>query len=589
MRMKISDAIEIEDPKSKKKEEIDKPGEVQGQENPRGVNVDELLENVVGTSGLWQWSILILLAVSCSSITTFSVYANSFSPYRCKMEEVVENYIEKSNLSFGDVATRIGPWSSGTIFDKKAPKVRNGCARYKFNWTTANLDSMLQSNETVFNQSTTEIESCPLGYVYEKSDMHYPGNVVKEFATVCEKSWLVPLGTSLYIAGMSFGFMAGGWSGGKFGRKKTLIIFAIVEFLSGIWTSLSPDYYNYVAARAIMGLGSTAKYSVAAIYAMELTVAKHRSLFRAVLQLGLTFFYRGVIALFAYLIPNWRWLNIAATAPNFLSFLYFFLPESPRWLISQNRERDAVIVLKSGYRVNHLGKPKVHKRRLDDLIEETSAMVVSSPAGDSEPKHWGLPRVDFRAIRAKYDIKSAILCTIAMCGVSLSYFGLLFYARVVRNYIYLVGFLNALMTLPDNILFALLYRFCRHRKLPLLILVALSVFVCAGTGMFTLFAKPSTDIVLTVCSNIILIITHASLTMLFVYIPELFASNVRAQMSGLIMGLGRFGSMLCTFVNELDSFAGHGMPLVAYCGVLISVFISILFLRDTTGENLPDK
>ncbi|CAL8089759.1 unnamed protein product [Calicophoron daubneyi] len=546
------------------------------------INVDELLQTVVGTNGLWQWSILILLAVSCSSITTFSVYANSFPPYRCKMETSVEEFIEKHGLTFKVVAKRIGPWSNLTIFDKKAPKVKNGCARYKRNWEKENLELILLSDKTSSEQTTAETEPCPNRYVYMKSNMHYPGNVVKEFDTVCEKSWLVPLGTSLYIAGMSFGFMAGGWSGGKFGRKKTLIIFAIVEFLSGIWTSLSPNYYSYVAARAIMGLGSTAKYSVAAIYAMELTVAKHRSLFRAVLQLGLTFFYRAVIALFAYLIPDWRWLNIAATAPNFLSFLYFFLPESPRWLISQNREKDALIVLKSGHRMNRLWKSDEGAAVLDNLIQHANTNVSSSQVANSNNNNC-------TTVREKYDIKSAVLSTIAMCGVSLSYFGLLFYARLVRLHIYLVGFVNALMTLPDNVLFILLYRFCRHRKLPLLILVVVSVLVCAGTGFFALIAKPETDIVLTVFSNIILIITHSSLTMLFVYIPELFPSSVRAQMSGLIMGMGRFGSMLCTFINELDGIAGHGMPLVVYCAILIVVFISILFLRDTTGENLPDK
>ncbi|CAL8072871.1 unnamed protein product [Calicophoron daubneyi] len=552
------------------------------------VNVDELLENVVGPNGIWQWSIALLLTFSCSSITTFPVYANSASPHRCQMEEPVEKYIQTQNLSFGEIAPRIGPWSSSTVFDKNKTAVSNGCVRYKLNWTAADLEYVLV-NETSFKQmNLRETESCPFGFVHEDSPQHYPGNVVKEFATVCDRSWLVPLGTSLYIGGMSLGFIAGGWSGGKFGRKYTLLIFAAVELVSGLWTSLTRHYAGYVIARAIMGLGSTAKYSVAAIYAMELTVARYRSLYRAILQLGLTFFYRGIIALWAYLIPGWRWLNVATTAPNFLSFLYFFIPESPRWLISQNRVKDALIVLKSGHRMNHLGKSKEGVEKIEDLISKADNIKEPKETTQVATRNQ-TPDSGFRALRAKYDIRSTLLSTNAMLGVSLSYFGLLFYARIVRNYVYLVGFLNALMTLPDNILFALLYRFCRHRKRPLIILVALSVLMLAGTGCYTLILKPSTDTLLTVCSNIILILTHTSLTMLFVYIPELFSSSVRTQMSGLIMGVGRFGSMLCTFINELDHLTGHGMPLIVYCAVLLLVLISIVFLRDTTGENLPDK
>lgn len=59
------------------------------------------------------------------------------------------------------------------------------------------------------------------------------------------------------------------------------------------------------------------------------------------------FGYAGSAA-FAYWFRNWRHLQLAVTAPVlvFLSMIYF-VPESPRWLISQGHAKKGEMVLRA--------------------------------------------------------------------------------------------------------------------------------------------------------------------------------------------------------------------------------------------------
>ncbi|GAA55089.1 solute carrier family 22 member 1 [Clonorchis sinensis] len=544
------------------------------------LNADDLLDELVKPCGLWQWSIVFLLTFSCSSLMTFPVYANSASPHRCRMEPSVEYLLKERNLSFDQVASLIGPWK----YTGQGDTVQSGCYRYRVKWGSLSEEELFRVD------NASELEPCPLGYIHDSNPYFYPGNVVSEFETVCDRAWLVPLGTSIYMFGAAMGNLLGGWSGGRFGRKKTLILVSVIEFLSGIWTSLSPSYLSYVLARGFMAVGMVAKSNVTGILMMELTLARYRSVFRAILSLGLAFIYRSLMALWAYWIPDWRWLNVAVTAPNMLSVLYLcLLPESPRWLFSQKRYSEGIAVLKSGYRINHLNKPKPHLGRFTQLANEAKKLELSQATEESKTRGRSCQCSLIKPLYSRKLFKTTMLSIIIMLGVTMSFIGLLFYARVVRHYVYVVGFLNALTGVPGIVLFSLLYRFFRNRKRPLATLVSLACIILLGTGLYTIIFKPSTDTVLIVSSNICLVLLQASLNMGVLYVPELFSSEIRTQGFGLIMGLSKVGGIVCSFVNALDQQVVHGCPLLIYSGVLLLVICSLAFLRDTSGENLPDN
>nr|XP_053644875.1 organic cation transporter protein-like [Cherax quadricarinatus] len=64
----------------------------------------------------------------------------------------------------------------------------------------------------------------------------------------------------------------------------------------------------------------------------------------------------GVLAIF---IRDWRWLQVAITAPAFLLLSYtWFLPESVRWLVAEGRNDEANNIIHRVARVNNVDLPR---------------------------------------------------------------------------------------------------------------------------------------------------------------------------------------------------------------------------------------
>ncbi|KAK4471741.1 hypothetical protein MN116_005141 [Schistosoma mekongi] len=549
------------------------------------------------------------------STPTFPVFANSIPLQRCRLSKQIEDIINLNNLSVEQVGVIIGPWKSkGDINSSQM----NGCYQYKLHWTenvfkeeiNAYLKGSFKSKYTNY-----PIIPCQDGYVYELNKLQYPGSVVAEFGTVCDRNWLVPLGSSIYFVGMMIGFLFGGWAGDNLGRKKSSIILAIIEFIFSICISFSPNYVVYILSRAIVAIANIGKVTVLNVLAMEMTIAKYRSYIGAVMALGYNFLLRSLTSLEAYFVPNWRWLNVFVMAPNLLCILYFWcLVESPRWLLSKGRRTDALKSLKFAYRVNHFHIAKTIKSvnvldemiRLEELydkeqMQKRTAHIYSDINNTHRTSDNDQFNQDENSKSCMKFIKSFSmpfstrqLAKKSMLGVALfsgevmTFFGLLLYARAVRGNVYLVSFINACTTIPALCMSTILYRVVRHRKSPLFFVYIVSFIILLSCGLYTYIFNTEGDLILVVGSNLALIFLGAGLFMLYIYVPELYPSVMRSQGFGTVAGLGRLGSILCTFVNQLDTYIGHGVPLLIYSAVTFIQFILLGIIPDTSGENLPD-
>lgn len=66
-----------------------------------------------------------------------------------------------------------------------------------------------------------------------------------------------------------------------------------------------------------------------------------------------------------YLIRDWVYLGVATSAPFFLYYFYwFFLPESPRWLLAKGRFEEASKILETLAKVNKKELPDSFKQQL---------------------------------------------------------------------------------------------------------------------------------------------------------------------------------------------------------------------------------
>lgn len=149
----------------------------------------------------------------------------------------------------------------------------------------------------------------------------------------------------------------------RIGRKRVLLIAALLFLVSALYSALSPNYINLVIARMIGGLGVGSALIVPPMYIAEIAPPRQRGRLVSFNQLNIVI---GLsVAFFTnYLIlnwgesgsdlavnlkaaeNNWRWMLSLEALPALLYFgLLFFVPESPRWLAMHGESDKAVNVL----------------------------------------------------------------------------------------------------------------------------------------------------------------------------------------------------------------------------------------------------
>ncbi|VDO00819.1 unnamed protein product [Rodentolepis nana] len=561
------------------------------------VNIDDIFKEVTGERGLWQTAILLVICVSLSVPYLFPVFAHVVPRHRCALDKAGEAHLAsilvpvggagsaKRHLTFDEMARIVGPW-----FESDAPATANqhhyGCSRYK---------GYLNMNGTASLNITTE--ACINGYVYEVSENQYPSTIVAEWDLVCGNSWKNPFSTSIYMLGMLVGSMSGGFLAGKLGRMKVIYLSTILESASGLAVTFVPNLQWYTLTRFFLSVAVTIKVAAITVLMVEMTTAKYRAVFSA----GFSFFfqcvYRALHAWIAIHVHNWRYFHLMIMVPAFLGlFTLLWLPESPRWLVSQHKHKAALRTLYKAYKVNAMCK-SAPELSFEEFLERTGhSNLPEEPRQTQWRKHFNLSTfcrnvvVGFAAPYQTRDIaRRSIAATLLFTGQLFVFFGLLFFTQVVRSSVYYVSMINAATSVPGILLSTLLYSKCRSRKKPMLLLYAISALILLAIGLHTVIAKPESEIPLIVCSNITLVLLGATFNMIFIYTSELFPSSIRSQGLGNATGLGRIGGILCSFVNELDLKVSHGLPVIVYGGVSVLQVLFTLCLPDTDGRDLPDN
>lgn len=134
----------------------------------------------------------------------------------------------------------------------------------------------------------------------------------------------------------------------RYGRKKSLIVIGLLYLVSAVFSGAIVNWYSFMFFRFIGGLAVGASSVVGPMFIAEISPAAWRGRFvcffqfNIVLGIVLAYFSNYWIAG----VPNdWQWMIMAESIPAFLfSVLMFTMPESPRWLVKQGREADAVSV-----------------------------------------------------------------------------------------------------------------------------------------------------------------------------------------------------------------------------------------------------
>ncbi|KAG9154691.1 hypothetical protein Leryth_019045 [Lithospermum erythrorhizon] len=136
------------------------------------------------------------------------------------------------------------------------------------------------------------------------------------------------------------------------GRRPMLIISSILYFLSGLVMSWAPNVYILLLARLLDGFGIGLAVTLVPVYISETAPPEIRGLLNTLPQFtgcaGMFLSYCMVFAMSLQDNPSWRLMLGVLSIPSLVYFALtvFYLPESPRWLVSKGRMTEAKEVLK---------------------------------------------------------------------------------------------------------------------------------------------------------------------------------------------------------------------------------------------------
>lgn len=161
---------------------------------------------------------------------------------------------------------------------------------------------------------------------------------------------------SCALVGCIFGAAFAGTISDRIGRKKVLIISAVLFLVSALGTALPRNLIEFIIFRFIGGLGVGAASLTSPMYIAEISPARIRGRMVSVNQFAIVsgflvvYFANYFIALGredAWIVQSgWRWMFGSESVPAaLLLVLAFLVPESPRWLTKQNREPEALGIL----------------------------------------------------------------------------------------------------------------------------------------------------------------------------------------------------------------------------------------------------
>uniref|UniRef100_A0A182WFY5 Major facilitator superfamily (MFS) profile domain-containing protein n=1 Tax=Anopheles minimus TaxID=112268 RepID=A0A182WFY5_9DIPT len=178
------------------------------------------------------------------------------------------------------------------------------------------------------------------------------------------KGWL----NSIIFIGMMFGAYVWGSVADSLGRKKVLIVISIMNAFCIVASSFSQTYEVFMVFRFLNGVALGGSGPVIWPYFAEFQPKSKRG---SMLSFMAAFWTIGIgITTPAFTYNSWRIFLLVCSIPSFIvAALLLYLPESPKFLLSQGKIDEALAIFRGIY-VTNTGKSKDQYPVKELLIDE---------------------------------------------------------------------------------------------------------------------------------------------------------------------------------------------------------------------------
>ncbi|KAG1652170.1 Organic cation transporter protein [Nymphon striatum] len=401
--------------------------------------------------------------------------------------------------------------------------------------------------------------------------------IVFDWNLVCDRSVLVSVSSSVYMAGMVFGLLILPHFSDKIGRRPVILFCLVTWFTTGLGIVFSPNYVTFTVLRFFTAAVSEFSIDLAYVIGQEGLSQKVRSTWGNYTTAG---FSIGVIILtgLAYYLRNWRLIQIISTIPLIIMFfLHLKIPESVRWQLSVGRYDEAVKSLKKCAELNNYFLPD--DSVLQDDIEQMKRVQESKKSRENENKPTIFDLFKTKEIRIRTLISYFLWFSVSFCYYAFSLnigdmAGNMFVNMIIGSSLEIVGvFIGSYM----------LVKFGRKRCLASLMFFAGALLLLAIPIPASIsWLKVSISLLGRTCISMVF-------AMLYIHTGEYMPTVLRAIGIGSCNTCARLGSIIAPYAHQIKELTSETVVFIIYGVLCILCGIAYLRLPETLNCPLPES
>ncbi|XP_077287514.1 organic cation transporter protein isoform X2 [Arctopsyche grandis] len=403
-------------------------------------------------------------------------------------------------------------------------------------------------------------------WVYDQT--YHPSSLVVDWNLVCDKRWMGALAQCLYMLGVFTGAVVLGGMADKVGRKKIFCISAVAQLILGVVVAFIPEFWSFLFVRFLYGIfGSAGSYITGFVLTMEIVGASKRTACGVAFQAA---FAGGImlVAGWGALIKDRTLLQVVYGLHSLILIPHLWvMDESPRWLWSQGRTKEAIAIVQKALRINDRG-----------TFESTQFLSRGKAAvSKNEPAAGAMDLFKTPNLRKK--TLNVCFCWFAN---SLVYYGLSLNAGKLYGNPFLMLFITGLVEFPSYI--AIIYLLDRLGRRSLTSSLMLAGGVCCIVAC-NLTQGSAGAITIVMLGKLFI---AGSFAIIYNYSAELFPTVVRNSALGLGSMSARLSGALTPLITLLDSLSPTIPAIIFGVVSIVSGFLT-LFLPETNGQPMPQS
>ncbi len=390
-------------------------------------------------------------------------------------------------------------------------------------------------------------------------------------------SWYLGVTVSIALWGTVVGALGSGLLGQKIGSRAALRLMGVLYVISALGCAFAPTWIFFMVFRFIGGVGIGGSSVLGPVYIAELAPAKWRGrlvgLFQINIVIGILLAYlsNAIIAAFHLGAIEWRVdLGVAVLPAVLFLILLLSVPQSSRWLITQNRLDEALAILTA------MGSPdsKAEVDAIRESLREEGGDNASTLFDRRHKLHIFLA-VTIGMFNQLSGI-NAILYYLPSIFASAGFGGMSANVQSVA-----IGFANLLATMLGISLIDKL-----GRK-TLLLVGAVGCAICLGIAAVLFRVGGHASLLLPAFIGFIIFFAVSQGAVIWVYISEVFPTNVRSKGQSLGSSTHWIMNGIITLLFPVAAAYSKSLPFVFFSVMMVVQFLVVLFIYpETKGYSL---